>query len=527
MEPNRFPVSRIAGVVAIVATIGAVCLHIVFGTHAGALWRDEVTSLEIATMRSLSEMWSNLAFESFPALFVVVLRWFGGVGDAGLRILGVTIGLLILAALWLNARCFRIGVPLVALALIGFNPMIIRYGDSIRAYGLGIFFILLSLGAFWRLLESFTLPRALLAGLLACLSVQTLYYNAVLIFAIGMGASAVTLGRKKFGQTCIVLAIGAVAGLSLLPYWPIMKRVQTWSFIWRVPFTPTSVWTKFSETIGSPLRPLLWVWIVLFVFALFAGLRAFRRNDRSLFVFVTLLIGVIGYAAFLKVLGYLLQPWYFIVLLAFAAMCFEILLANARLSRAAFALLFAAVAFYPASVSLQARQTNIDVIADQLQSRAVPGDLILINPFPFGISFQHYYHGAARVETIPPLSDLRSHRADLLKATMMSDEPLGPVLREMEETLRNGRTIWLIGSLHFLPKEQTPLAIEPGYETASGWVGGNFYEAWSEQAGRFLQDHYTEFERLPVPLQQSVVHYEDVPLSSFRGWKESGGDSTR
>ena len=90
------------------------------------------------------------------------------------------------------------------------------------------------------------------------------------------------------------------------------------------------------------------------------------------------------------------------------------------------------------------------------------GDLILINPFPFGISFQHYYRGAARIETIPPLSDLRSHRADLLKEKMMSAEPLAPVLQEMEETLRNGRTIWLIGSLHFLPKEQTPLEIEPG-----------------------------------------------------------------
>ena len=36
-------------------------------------------------MRTLAEMWSNLAFESFPALFVVLLRSFGGIGDDGLR----------------------------------------------------------------------------------------------------------------------------------------------------------------------------------------------------------------------------------------------------------------------------------------------------------------------------------------------------------------------------------------------------------------------------------------------------------
>ena len=98
--------------------------------------------------------------------------------------------------------------------------MIIRYGDSIRAYGLGIVLILLSLGAFWWLLESFTLPRALLAGALACLSVQALYYNAVLLFAICIGASAVTL-RRGNSRKPAAFSPSADRGLSLLPYLPI------------------------------------------------------------------------------------------------------------------------------------------------------------------------------------------------------------------------------------------------------------------------------------------------------------------
>ncbi|MGZ4966727.1 MAG: hypothetical protein ACXV97_06090, partial [Chthoniobacterales bacterium] len=421
MELNRFPVSRIACVVAIVATIGSVWLHITFGTHAGALWRDEVTSLEIATMRTFSEMWSNLAFESFPALFVLLLRTIAGVpanaSDAELRVFGVLIGLLILGALWLNARSFRIGVPVLSLALIGFNPMIIRYGDSIRAYGLGILLILLSLGAIWWLLESFTLQRALLATVVAVCAVQTLYYNAVLLFAICMGASVITLRRKKIGQTMGVLAIGAVAGVSLLPYLSIIRRVQSWSFIWKVPFTASGTWSKLSETFGWP-----WLWLLLFAIAIILGAYALvkRADERLLFAFVTLIVALVGYGAFLRVLGYLLQPWYFIVLLAFAAMCFEILLANARPVRVGAALLVAILAAYPAWISLQARQTNIDLVAAKLETLASRGDLILINPFPFGISFQHYYRGAASIETIPPLSDLRSHRADLLKEKMMS-----------------------------------------------------------------------------------------------------------
>ena len=125
-------------------------------------------------MRTFSELWSNLAFESFPALFPLLLRAVAGISasDHALRIFGVVIGLLILGALWFNARAFRVGFPLVALALIGGNAQMIRYSDSIRGYGVGIFFILLSLGAFWRLVESVTVVNVLIAGLCALLSVQ-------------------------------------------------------------------------------------------------------------------------------------------------------------------------------------------------------------------------------------------------------------------------------------------------------------------------------------------------------------------
>ena len=116
-------------------------------------------------MRTFAEMWANLSFESFPALFFVILRLFAGVpasvSDGSLRVFGTAIGLLVLFAVWLNARWLRLGFPLITLALIGFNPMVIRYGDSIRAYGLGILLALLTIGAMWRLIESFTLRRVI------------------------------------------------------------------------------------------------------------------------------------------------------------------------------------------------------------------------------------------------------------------------------------------------------------------------------------------------------------------------------
>ncbi len=209
---------------AVLGTLGAVALQIFFGLHAGALWRDEVTSVEIASMSSWGETWDNLAFESFPALFVALLRFVAGVphgaSDAELRVFGVVIGLLLLALLWVNARWLRFGLPLLSLALVGFNPMVVRYGDSIRAYGLGMVVILFALGAFWRLTEKLSLGRVFCALAAALLSVQCLYYNAFLLGAICLGAVTVALRRRDFRTAGTVVALGALAAVSLLPYLP-------------------------------------------------------------------------------------------------------------------------------------------------------------------------------------------------------------------------------------------------------------------------------------------------------------------
>jgi hypothetical protein len=531
---KKIPASKVAGGVALGSTLFIIYLHIVFGMHAGALWRDEVNSLEIATMRGLSEMWSNLCFDSFPALFFVVLRVAAGVpatvSDATLRVFGVSIGLLILGMIWLNARWLRLGFPLLSLALIGLNPMVIRYGDSIRAYGLGIALMLLALGAMWRLVESFTPGRAVFAAMSAVLSVQCLYYNSMLLLAICLGAAAVTMRRRQVKETLIVFAIGGISAATLLPYVPTIQRVHLWNFIWKAPFTPEELW----RTFGSRLE--IAAWIILFVLALIAGLWTMGRGkpagadgpaktERILFGLVTLVIGTAGYAGFIGVLGYLTQPWYYIAFAAFAATCIEMVLASiwtrewSLLGCAAFTLAIVSVGAYPAWQALHFRQTNVDVVAAQLQAEAKPNDLILINSWNYGISFRRYYHGQSNYETIPPIEDLRSHRVDLLKAQMMSPAPMAPVLQRMDETLRSGHTIWLVGSLNFVPPGKEPQVISPGYDGPKGWVGGNFYATWAEQAGFVVQNHALHFERVRVPLAQPVSRHENLPLSAIRGWR--------
>jgi len=317
---SRVAAPSLARILAVIGTVVAIYLHILFAMNAGALWRDEVNSLEVATMRTFAEMWASLSFDSFPALFFVILRLFAGVpasvSDGSLRVFGAAIGVLILVVVWLNARWLRLGFPLITLALIGFNPMVIRYGDSIRAYGLGILLALLTIGAMWRLIESFTLRRTLVAVVIAVLSVQSLYYNAVLLFALCLAAATVTLRRRQIMQTLAVFAIGAVAAASLLPYVPTMQRVRSCSFMWKEAFTVSGVWAKAAETLGSPLPFGGWLWLILLTTAALTGLWAVLRkpatiektanDDRLLFALATLLFGAVCYIGFLKVLA--MQP---------------------------------------------------------------------------------------------------------------------------------------------------------------------------------------------------------------------------
>ena len=70
------------------------------------------------------------------------------------------------------------------------------------------------------------------------------------------------------------------------------------------------------------------------------------------------------------------------------------------------------------------RQTNVDLAAQTATERASANDLVLVAPWPFGIPFNRYYHGAARWMTIPNIEEHRVHRYDLVKAKMIAEHPI-------------------------------------------------------------------------------------------------------
>ena len=545
----------------------AIALHFQFILHVGGLWRDEANSVQLATLPTWSELWLFLDYDSFPILFFALLRtWsglFGASNDIALRALGCITGLAIIGSLLLNARAFGIRWPLLSLALIGLNPMIIRYGDSTRAYGLGILLILLTFRSFWRLVDKPSPPnraRVVAATILAVLSVQCLYYNSALLLAIAAGALTVALRQRAWRTAGIILGIGILAAGSLLVYLPMVLRMREWTFMVSYPGTFSWLWKRAGEVIGSPDPLGIWVWTGVFIiglgstaaFALQMLPQWFAQSERPaanpswisatalasalpaqvVFAAVALSVGVAAYALFLRVLNYYTQPWYYITLVVFAACALEVITgarsprqeprtcAFFRAVRLASTFVLLVLAPLPGWTELRTRHTNVDLLAAQLRTLTKKDDIVLVLRWECAISLNRYYAGPAQIITVPPIPDHRFHRYDLVKRAMMSQAPCAPVLHAIQQTLRNDRTVWLVGALQFLPPGQMPVIPAPASDDPEGWNGAPYYKSWSEQTAFALERHAAHFKPVQVPVGQPVNSFEDLPLTAFSGCRE-------
>src|SRR5947208_14936478 len=99
-------------VLAIMMSALALLWLFVRAMHAGGIWRDEANSVQVAVLPTLRDIWNNLAFDSFPLLFNLILRGYVdlfGTSDVALRSFGVAVGVLMVAVAWWNTRAFRTG----------------------------------------------------------------------------------------------------------------------------------------------------------------------------------------------------------------------------------------------------------------------------------------------------------------------------------------------------------------------------------------------------------------------------------
>jgi hypothetical protein len=520
-------------------TIVAACLHGVFFRHAGALWRDEIGIVNIALLPSWEEVWKTLPHDHCPILFPALVRVWSEAGlgttDESLRILGLGIGLSLLAAFWMTNRMMGRGLPLFSLSLAALNFTVITFGDSLRAYGLASACILLTLGLVWRFLELPGWRRGLLAGIAAVLSVQTLYQNAFLVLAVCLASITLCISRRQYRLALAVLTIGSAAALSLVPYIKPLLDAQTW---WAVSKTGAGAYDFLDQMIeitgGYSSKWFLCAWFMSVICAAALGIGHFfidRKNnaagpqDMCFFASVALVGSFAAYGLFFKLAALVVEPWYCIPLIGFIAVCCDVILPHLHQTLRLGILIVAVVSFlvaWPTTCSkVQQRRTNGDQLAATLAQNISPDDLVIVHPWYYGLTFARYYHGGAVWKTLPPIEDYRFHRYDLIRQKLQMTNAIQPVLEKAEATLRSGHRIWIVGEVS-MPKSNIPPPVDlpPAPNGPAGWLDAPYTRAWGNKLGYMLAGHATNTLRLIEPSIHAMKPMEDIGLTVVSGWND-------
>ncbi|HLQ67240.1 MAG TPA: hypothetical protein VK123_08425, partial [Candidatus Limnocylindrales bacterium] len=510
--------ARVEWGVAILLSVIVILLHIGFFTHAGPLWRDEVTSVDFAAMPSMSAIQEALPYDSFPLLSTMLLRgWIAvaGSGDQAVRAWGLVVGIALLGALWVTSRLLGCRTPMIALALFGLNALAIRATGSIRPYGVGMVFIVLALGLLWRAIAAPTRWRFVAAAGAAILSVQCMYPNAFLLFAMCLAGGVVALLAGKRGTAGAVVLVGVAAAASLLPYWPSIQVARGWSALNDSATTLSQLVRMLFEALESGNAVVRAYWIAMVVLSCAIAVSMMRsrtqypqspqsqraRADVALFSAIFIVTSVAVFLAALHATHLPTQPWYYIPLMAAiapaldASVCAITRRTVQRIARVALAILIAMAALGGWRLVLE-RRTNVDLVASTLEKQAIPGDLILIDPWYLGVTFQRYYHGKTEWTTLPAIEDLRIHRYDLLKRKMASSDPIGPLLEKATRALQSGHRVWLVGGLPQPGANGSPPALPPAPRSIHGWQSRPYLESWGDQAANVLASHAERSERV-------------------------------
>ena len=425
-------------------------------------------------------------------------------------------------------------MPLLSLGCIGLSGAFMLWGTSIRGYGLGTVLVLFSLAGLIGLMSQPTLRRYAVAVLVSALSVQFLLQNNVLLLAIGVSAIVVLLFRRKVQGALGIGLVVLAALLSFLPYVGSYLRSRDWSIVVESARPSASPIHQLGQFFGSTPAVAIWVAVGISLVVIMAGLyHVFARRgeasgdtDKILMALLVFLTTLVGSEMFFRSLNYTRQAWYFLAPLAIAVTAIDLLTAMLwrkpwlRIARVAAAVVASLLLAWANLPRLLERQTNVDVVSETVAATAGSSDLVIVNPWQLGLSFAFYYKGKTPWMTVPQIEDLKMHRYDLLKAKMMSPNPLDDLLASASETLKSGGRVWVVGGAHFPEPGRPVRRFAPAPDPNVGWDNIAYGWSWNQQLGEFVDQHAAHRRRVPTADVGPVNRVENVPLMVAEGWKE-------
>jgi hypothetical protein len=384
----------------------------------------------------------------------------------------------------------------------------------------------------WAFVAHPSWGRFVIVQVAAIVAAQTHYANCVLVAALVGGAAAVALRRRSGRLLGALAALGMGAALSLL------INLRDLVYITSTAPLGTGSWSLgwllqvFAAAFAPGVRGLGVCWLMAAVLALAGFAAAWRagsapQRERTLFFVVTLPPALAGlFAGFLRA-GVPTNYWHYLSLLAVIVLACEVgvwLLArqwrHGELVRIGAAALAALVVAPGVVQTVPLRMTSLDVVARTLEEKARPDDLVVVFPWPCGITFARYYRGAAPWITWPDLPEHRVHtHLEIAEKMKLGDAAVRPELERVERTLRAGATVWIVGQPS-APDAGHPLPpLPPAPHGPRGWSSAPYLDHWELQLGALLETHAARGSRVPLPDLGRVNAWENPPLFRVEGWR--------
>jgi mannosyltransferase len=187
------------------------------------LWLDETLTVNIAS-RPVPELLAALRSDGHPPLFYLLLHgWMliFGEGNFAVRALSGVFSVTSLVTIWFIAR--RLGgreVAWTATLLLGVSPFAVRYATETRMYSLLVLLTLLAILAYLRVIERPTIMRLIALGLLTGLLLLTHYWAFFLITVAGTIVLSTAVWGRHREQARRALVAMVLGSLLFVPWVP-------------------------------------------------------------------------------------------------------------------------------------------------------------------------------------------------------------------------------------------------------------------------------------------------------------------
>lgn len=516
--------------------------------HAGALWRDEISTVLVAASEGLGSMYWNQATDSFPILFALLLRFWMGINpradtvleqDLWVRCFGAICGLFL--AIVLLRPIFRKNprLPFFSLALFLFSAPVVVWGDSLRAYGLGSALVILFASQVKKIVTETNQGFPLKSVFLGVVSAWTLYGNLFLITGLCMAGIITCFWAQEWKKIRDLLLIGVLSCASLLLNLPIifqMIKIKDLVDHHVDIYTAASVFFEFISG-GGGVQMYAWIVSTLIFLAVCLVRIIQKRHHReseaqsAAFSFSAFFLCSGLHLFYVLQVGQVPQVWYFIPLGGLMVYFFDSSLRMTECPRVAwptiFLILFSVLGLNLASdsVILRKSMTNLDLVTETISKSSSSGDIFLVAD-PFQASTVLRYAPEGTDVQVWPSSTRDQMKAQgkipLLTRMKEGDQAIEHLLNHIENRLRLGGTLWFFGQPAVLNPQAEPPSTLAIPHTPNSWKPGPFLFCWNAQTTAFLLRNTQIQERSHIFDVSSVSHLESIDtVFRFRGLKNA------